>query len=213
MVERASSVQASQFTHHGHFYLADVTQDEQVKLSQILLSMIQDYYQKQFSGASAAISQSAMKTVSIAAFSEAAKAAQEAQPVAAAASGNLAVKNPNLQPSGPEVDAEVSLDPETINTKIRREIFKPELELDLSFNWRKKIDWTLVKAIALFVVACAIMIIFLTQLRNIDESSYKDHGRQYSDFFLRMSNPALRKSEPPADADNAPGTNSEKSSK
>ena len=206
MVERASSVHVSEFTYHGHFYLADVTQEEQMKLSTVLLTMIQDYYQKMFVPDSNTAHQTAQATtIQIAAGQN--HLPGQATHVALAAgaiNGNLALKQPPLPPQfqqrapqGPKlVDENISLEPETINTKIRREIFKDEVHIDFALSkWGKLVDWTLVKAVSLFLIAIAIMGFILVKATGIDESYYKDHGKEYSDFFLRMSNPSLRKSQ------------------
>jgi hypothetical protein len=36
----------------------------------------------------------------------------------------------------------------------------------------------------------------LNAAMNIDQSFYEDHGRQYSDFFRRMSDPKFRNKNP-----------------
>ena len=64
-------------------------------------------------------------------------------------------------------------------------------------NWRVTFDPILVKAFIVFIVAIGIMMMVLNVAMNIDDSFYRDHGREYSDFFQRMTNPEFRKNNPP----------------
>ena len=192
--EAASSLQANQFTHHANFYLADVDCQEQVLLTNTLTTMLNNYYQKQFvaPSQSAAINRT---VIPISAASISTMITTRSAPLVSL--GNLAAKEPLIaatkdSPDGPQI----SLAPETIHTKLRREFFKPEIELDLSFDWRKKIDMTIVKAIGLFAVAIGITALIISMAVNIDESYYKEHGREYSNFFQRMTNPEFRKANP-----------------
>ena len=210
MVERTSSLQASQFTHHAHFYLADVESREQVTLCNVLVTMLSDYYQKQFVAAKKAIATANVSLVQASAATVIRLNAVGSTAVSTSApltAGNLALKEPQNPPPPPAprpevvkqeqiTDQEVSLTPETLNTKLRRGVFQHEIEFDFSFNWRKHVDITVLKAVGAFFIAAGIMAFIISLAMNIDESYYKEHGREYSDFFIRMTDPEFRKKHP-----------------
>jgi hypothetical protein len=175
--EIRSSLQASQFTHHAHFYLADVDRDEQLKLVNNLVLMISDYYQKQFAAAplNHALSEPEVSGPTI-----------SEHDIAKSAGINFK-DTPTVEPVFTD-DASY--------TKTRRREIKSQRDIDIFGTLRRRIDPTIVKAICVFIIAIGIMALVLNVAMNVDESFYKDHGREYSNFFQRMTNPEFRKANP-----------------
>ncbi len=175
--EIRSSLHASQFSHHAHFYLADVDRDEQLKLANNLILMISDYYQKQFTATS----------LNIAVTDPSASVATMSAPEIAKLAPIKLKDEPTLEPP---------FAADIFTPKKRRPDIKKQADQDFFVSWRRHIDPTILKALGVFIIALGIMALILNIAMNVDESFYKDHGRQYSDFFQRMTNPEFRKANP-----------------
>jgi hypothetical protein len=182
-IEMTSALPTNRFNHHAHFYLADVDRTEQSKLGASLAYMLNDYYHKQFSTNPGALP------------------AQIATPIPAGTqsqTSSQASKSTEVEPLNQEINAHQKLIMRDLGAASPR---LPKMRTKFSLanlaNWRVTFDPILVKAFIVFIVAIGIMMMVLNVAMNIDDSFYRDHGREYSDFFQRMTNPEFRKNNPP----------------
>ncbi len=177
-----------QFSYYAEFFLADIDQEERRKISHTLMNAVGDYYSKYYGYADhlpPAPVQNHFKIVqNIAPQPVAIEPLPSEQPEESIAEIKIDEKS-----SEPE-----SLSPDTVNTKLRNGILRPEIEIN--FDIKKYIDPVIVKALAVFLLAITIMVLLLYAATNIDQDSYKDHGKEYGEFFKRMKDPNYKKSSP-----------------
>jgi hypothetical protein len=191
-----STLHATQFNHHAHFYLADVDREEQVKLSNNLMLMVENYYQKEFSTTTPSTITNQQTTTPIAIPTTLPTTTPPSLPSTSAnvnSSDQLSTRT-SEDLTDPAIDLDDS--PKRNWPRTTRKLIQSKSSLDRRFDWPKNIDPTIVKAALVFVIAIGVMMIVLSFAMNVDESFYKDHGRQYSDFFQRMTNPEFRKANP-----------------
>lgn len=184
--ETTADNHAGQFLHHGKFYLADVDPAEQIRLSEVLMSMMTVYYQNQFikeTQVNTALNSETSDISNVTAV-QGTLALKESYPAASSRQESSIPSMANASPAQSSTRAD----------KIT--VVKKAVKLQTSFSWRRYIDVTILKAIVLFLVAMAITGALLNAAMNIDQSFYEDHGRQYSDFFRRMSDPKFRNKNP-----------------
>ncbi len=196
--ETASTHHPAQFVHHGSFYLADVTPSEQALLSEVLLAMAGNYYQKQF--VEGALLAEQMKV--------------EKLPLAQAVGFNGVTE----APTQPKDQFGTTIQSDTINpvrtNKIPGDspgvppiVINKSAQFKPTFNIRDYVDPVIIRALLVFLVAMSIVFALLNMAMRIDPSYYQDHGKQYSDFFRRMSDPSFRqKNRVPQDL-NSPSNN------
>jgi hypothetical protein len=177
----AAKTSTSQFVHHGSFYLADVTPREEVILSEALLAMVDQYYKKHFLETALSI--------------DLANSAKESLSQAAGfASETVAGEIPDARGA----NAEATLPrPARPTVKPRRAVpVQKSARYAPAFKLSDYVDTVVLKAILVFAFAMAVVLGLLSLASRIDPSFYKDHGRQYSDFFLRMTDPEFREKNP-----------------
>jgi hypothetical protein len=194
--EVTSTLHATQFNHHAHFYLADVDREEQAKLSNNLMLMVENYYQKEFSTTTPSTITNQQTTTPIAIPTTLPTTTPPSLPSTSAnvnSSDQLSTRT-SEDLTDPAIDLDDS--PKRNWPRTTRKLIQSKSSLDRRFDWPKNIDPTIVKAALVFVIAIGVMMIVLSFAMNVDESFYKDHGRQYSDFFQRMTNPEFRKANP-----------------
>lgn len=179
--EVASKTTPSQFAHHGSFYLADVTPAESAILSQVLLTMTNNYYQKQFIESSIQL--------------EMLKITQNELQQAAGFTSSAGITDTAGDPGRFTTEEKISSAQQKITAQPKP--FHKSARYAQPFKISDYLDPVLAKAVLVFIIAMSIVLGLLSLASKIDPSFYKDHGRQYSDFFLRMSDPEFREKNPP----------------
>jgi hypothetical protein len=76
------------------------------------------------------------------------------------------------------------------------ESFEPRKFGGLRSRPQPSFDPIFIKAALLFLSAAALMGFVIYAAMHVDEDSYKDHGKEYSEFFKRMKDPDYRKQNP-----------------
>ena len=183
--EARNQLQNPKFSHSADFFLADVDQEGQRRISQTLVQIIADFYGKRYgyTPVSTAVSNVFVKP-------------QAAAAAAVAIPAPIVTQLPE-EVEGDDAQEPVSIQPEPLDEeddKPRGSIFPRDIVFE--FNLKKYIDPVIAKAVGVFALAIVIMCLLLYAATNIDESSYKDHGKEYGEFFKKMKDPSYQRSSP-----------------
>jgi hypothetical protein len=178
-----------QFSNYAEFILSDVTHEESKILAKQLLTTTGEYFK------SLGLLKEPNQTNPINLIKEA-REIREIRDVKAI-TATPAILTPVLTPQAPTLE---SLTTETTKDHEKPDEQKipseaPEKSSKTSKIMAKKskpfdlsdyIDPVIAKALGVFVIASIIMGFILYAASNVDEDFYKDSGKQYSDFFIRM---------------------------
>lgn len=176
--ESSGHLQNPKFSYKADFFLADVDQDGQKRISQTLIHIVADFYGKRYGYTPVAAPVSHVLL----------------RPVPA---GAVPLPAPAHQPTPAEKDHESIAIKKDVEEALDRQQDKPERRpFEFKIDLKKYIDPVIVKAIGVFMLALMIMVLLLYAATNIDESSYKDHGKEYGEFFKKMKDPNFQRSTP-----------------
>jgi hypothetical protein len=175
--ESDHQAQNSQFAHYGMFYLTDVNPREEVILSETLLSTVSGYYSKQFMGvAQQTAQQEALTDANL--------------PLAAGFATTTSSSRPDLaRPAATSSTTAASTRPTIVQSAEKPTIVVKQARRKAAFKISDVIDPVIVKAVIVFAMAMGIVFGLLRLASQIDPSFYQNHGKQYSDFFIRMTDP------------------------
>lgn len=176
--EARNQLQNPKFSHSADFFLADVDQDGQRRVAQTIVQIVSEFYSKRYGYtpvSAAGISHVFLKPV-----------APPATPQAAAP------ETPAVVEDDIRTQEAVSIQPEPL----KDDGDEKQRALELNFSIRKYVDPVVAKALGVFALAILIMCLLLYAATNIDQSSYKDHGKEYGEFFKKMKDPSYQRSTP-----------------
>lgn len=191
VAESQFAVSNPQYTHSAEFIASDVTKDESKRLSHTLLATAADYYAKIFGSERR-----------IAPHENAAVHAPIVSPTANVNPPPTIVSAPSVYST--HIRVEPSLKEPTVEylkpTPPYKKPGRRELPVDRSnsvtFDLGRHFDPVIVKALGVFTVAALVMVLIIYAATRVDENSYKDHGKEYTEFFKRMKDPDYSKSKP-----------------
>lgn len=176
--EARNNIQNPKFSYNAEFFLADVDQDGQRRISQMLVNIIADFYGKRYGYTPVT------------------------GPVPILLRQNTAVALPTPIPANapvPEAATEPAVSPKPIAPapeEIKARDIAAYSVRKTEFDITKYIDPVIVKAVCVFALALTIMGVLLYAATNIDQASYKDHGKEYGEFFKKMKDPSFQRSSP-----------------
>lgn len=181
--EARHQLQNPKFSHSADFYLADVDQEGQRRISQTLVQILSDFYNKRYgyTPVSPGTSHILLKPV-----------VPVAVPPAATVAAEGAMDNDIRTQDAVSIQPEPLKDDD--DDKQRGGVLSQGIEFD--FSLKKYVDPVVAKALGVFALAILIMCLLLYAATNIDQSSYKDHGKEYGEFFKKMKDPSFQRSTP-----------------
>ncbi|MCX6119814.1 MAG: hypothetical protein NT027_19945 [Proteobacteria bacterium] len=168
IAESQFAIKNPQYTHTAEFIVSDLDQLQRKKVAETLLATISEYYQKYFNS-----------------------------------SKNLVIEGTpeKTAESKPEINSELL--PEILpvvgadtESKSNSQEKQPDSEYAVNIDLKRHIDPVIVKALIVFALAGAVMIYIVYAASQVNEDTYKDHGKEYTELFKRMKDPEYSKQNP-----------------